>query len=523
MDLSTRYKSDNCLKNKLFIRGYLVTDDNRCTEYVRSDLDWEKYSVQKFTIWKSKEHKIFIKNTGLQSLILIGHAYNPFRGISDERVIIASLMKRLYQGRVKQFWELFNELTGVFTLFYINNDVLYMAGDASGIQTSFYVIDQGQIYISSHTNLLGDILGLSWDPYVTRLAHYRFFKLLGNSLPGDLTQFKEVRRLVPNHYVIFRSGHQPIVKRFFIPSVQQLTDREIVEQASYIMHKNMEMIAQKWKRPAISLTGGCDSKTTLACAKGLYEKFIYFSYISSEAEKADADAAHQICKALGLEHKIYMIPDRDADLSHVADAADILFWNTGGIRRSNPNDVRKRVFFDSVQDFDIEVKSWSSEIGRAYYSKRFHGRKDFGEVPTPRKCTTLYKFFLHNRKLVRETDQIFEEYLKKYYRKDSVHPIPWQEQFFWEFRVPSWNGLVITGEHRYSFDITVPYNNRLLLQLLLSTSIDNRIHDSIYTQIRKKMNPEIDRTGIAVQNLLHTERREIAENIYYTLHSKVFF
>ena len=517
-----RYKADNCLIDKLYFRGFLVTDDETCLESGDIIPKWKKYTVQKYTFRVSEGQSIFIcnKNSESGSLVLIGHAYNPFRSCCDEVLILNSLHESLCQKKVKHFWRTFNELTGIFTLFYINNNVLYIAGDASGIQTTFYSVYRGRVYIASHTNLIGDILGLNWDPYVYKLVHYRFFKLLGNSLPGDITQFKEVKRLVPNHYVVFRKEEQPIVKRFFTPSLQKLSDSEIVEQASDIMHANMALIAQKWKTPAISLTGGCDSKTTLACANGLYHRFKYFSYISSEAEKVDAEAAHQICQALGLEHRIYRIPDCDEELENVSDAADILFWNTGSIRRSNPNDVRKRIYFDGIKDFDIEVKSWASEIGRAYYSKRFHGRKDFGEKPTPRKCTTLYKFFFHNRKLVRQTDQIFKEYLEKYFRSDPVSPLPWQEQFFWEFRVPSWNGLVITGEHRYSFDITIPYNNRILLQLLLSTSIENRINDTIYAQIREKMNPVIERTGITVQNLLHTERRERAENLYYTLHSK---
>lgn len=46
-----------------------------------------------------------------------------------------------------------------------------------------------------------------------------------------------------------------------------------------------------------------------------------------------------------------------------------LWWNGGGIRINNPNDVRKRILFDIVKDFDVEVKSWASEIGRVYYSK----------------------------------------------------------------------------------------------------------------------------------------------------------
>ena len=39
------------------------------------------------------------------------------------------------------------------------------------------------------------------------------------------------------------------------------------------------------KKVSISITGGRDSTTTLACANGLYDRFHYFSYISNEAER----------------------------------------------------------------------------------------------------------------------------------------------------------------------------------------------------------------------------------------------
>lgn len=135
----------------------------------------------------------------------------------------------------------------------------------------------------------------------------------------------------------------------------------------------------------------------------------------------------------------------------------------------------------------------------------------------------MYKFFFHNRKLVAKTDCVFEKYLKQFFELHPTNPVEWQDQFFWEFRVPSWNGLVITGEHRYSFDITIPYNNRVLLNLLLSASIEDRTNDTIYKQIREKMNPIIDSTGIAVTNLKHTRNREKVENIYYSIHSKIPF
>ena len=131
--------------------------------------------------------------------------------------------------------------------------------------------------------------------------------------------------------------------------------------------------------------------------------------------------------------------------------------------------------------------------------------------------------FLHDRRLVRETDRVFEEFIRDYYQAAEKDPIPWFEQFFWEFRVPSWNGLVITGQQRYSSDITIPYNNHVLLTMLLSAPIEDRINDKLYEEIRRQFDPRIDATGISVTNLLHTKRRARFENLYWVFHSKCPF
>lgn len=78
----------------------------------------------------------------------------------------------------------------------------------------------------------------------------------------------------------------------------------------------------------------------------------------------------------------------------------------------------------------------------------------------------------------------------------------------------SWNGLVITGEHKYSFDITIPYNNRTIIDMLLRMPLDYRINDIAYKDVRTLMNPQIDETGIAVTNLKHTQNRARFERLY---------
>ena len=516
------------LTDKLFARGFLFTDANLDLNAYPFFGQWNKEDIHGYSLFVSMKQHYYVQESGGIDIVLIGHTYNPFSGVHDENQILQGLLKEYNANGISNpqcdFWKGINELTGVFTIILVDKDDIYVIGDASGMQTTFYLTEgsASKVFISSHTNLIGDLLSLSWDPFIEELVHYRFFKLLGNALPGNLTQFREVKRLIPNHYLKISKDNTEII-RFYWPVKQNKTEEQIADEVAELLHRNMELISRKWKHPAISMTGGCDSKTTLACTNGLYDRFLYFSYISSESEKVDAVAAEKICHELGLNHKTYLIAENDSELADAEPVREILNWNTGNIRYSHPNDVRKRIFFADTMDFDVEVKSWASEIGRAYYSKRFHERKVFGECPTPRKCTTLYKFFLHNRGLVRKTDKIFEDYLKNYFQQAKENPVEWQEQFFWEFRVPSWNGLVITGEHRYSFDITLPYNNRLILELLLSAPIETRIKDGIYSTIRKKMNPTIDATGIAVTNLKHTKNRERLEELYYIIHSHCKF
>lgn len=510
------------LKEKLFARGFLVSDGKiDFDDYPFYGL-WQKAEFGAYTVRVSPKQKYTIYEDGEYKLLLIGHAYNPYTMHFEEAEILRELCEDLQKDR-ESFFEALNELTGIFTLVWLEKNQCYFVGDATCMQTTFYTVCDGNLYIASHTNLLGDLLSLSWDDYIKELTSYRFFKLFGNSLPGDHTQFSQVKRLVPNHYMCFDADKQLSAHRFYAPEKTEKPSAEIEKQVAELLHNNLALIAKKWTKPAISMTGGCDSKTTLACAEGIQNQFKYFSYTSSEAEDVDANAAHHICNALGLEHVIHSIPQEDAAFENIEEVRKLLHWNTGNIRWSNKNDVRKRCFYADTDEFDVEVKSWASEIGRAYYSKRFNGRVNFGAKPTPRVCTTLYKVFLHNRKLVRKTDAVFAEYLEKYFKQAAENPVEWQEQFFWEFRVASWNALVITGEHRYAFDITIPYNNRRILELLLSMPLKDRIEDAAYKHIRDRMNPLIDQTGIAVTNLKHTKRREKLENVYYWLHTHMPF
>lgn len=512
---------DDKLKELLFSHGFLLTDNLEI-----SGLDYPFYNLWKtidccgYRFFLHKKQKIYLHSLENKTIVLVGHAYNPISKEVLEQDLIKNALDYFVLGE-KEFTEYFNMWTGSYVLFIFDGDKLRIYGDAAGMYTVFYGTHQGNFYCSSHTKLIGDICNLNFDPYVKELINYRFYHLFGKTLPGDITPYKDFRRLIPNHFVDFIKGSFQKVR--FFPTkdngLYYLTYEEIVEKAADILSSSMQIIHQKWNNAAISLTGGCDSKTTLSCTNGAYDKYKYFSYISSDSEKVDAVAASQICDMLGVKHCTYKISDNDDDYNNTSAIGTIMEYNGGCIGRDHPNEIRKRVFFITCEDFDVEVKSWVSEVARAYYHKRFD-KKSFPKKLTAKYATNLYKVFITNRKLIRKTDEIFEEFLNTYYTDNDFKMIPWYDLFFWEFRMSSWNGLAITGEHQVSNDITIPYNNRYLLQLMLSTDIENRVEDKIHKDIIRLKNEKIADCNISVVNVKHTKKRAKLEKLYLEVFSR---
>lgn len=505
-------------KEKLFIRGYYFTNDEVHPHDFPFYDNWNHEKILGYNLLvHNKQHYYIHKfNNDKSTMILVGHAYNPFTMQYKE----PEILEELTALHGENFWNKFNELTGIFTLITIENSTIKFVGDPCCQQCCFYASLNNHIYLTSHSNLIGDLLNLKRDPKIEKLINYKYFHLLGNDLPDNLTQFSEVLQLLPNHYGRLKNNQIQLI-RFYCPHILNKTNEELARKIGPLMHSNMELILKKWKRPAISMTGGCDSKTTIACAKGLYDKFTFFSYSSSDAEKLDADAAVEISKFMGFKHKLHKISRDDKDFDSCLEITRALLdWNTGNIISTNKNDVRKRHYFNKIDDFDVEVKSWVSEALRAYFSKRFNNRENFGPKPTPRKCTTMYKFFLSNRKLVKSVDEMFEDYLNNFFEQAENNPLPWPEQFYWEQRQASGEGITITGQQRYSYDITIPYNNRRIMEFFLSASVHDKIHDKIHSLVRQQMNPKIDEPNILVVNLKHTKNRARLENLYYNLHSR---
>lgn len=515
-------------REKLYCRGFLLTNRPETdTAGYPFYGNWNQQSLTGgFTLYTHRDTTAYTLTAGQRQFFMAGHAYDPIRMLTDEVEILGVLADALDAGE-DAFWEAESDLTGIFCLGYIEGQRVVFTTDCAGMQLVYHGMVGKFLYLSSHSKLVADLCDLEQDPYVARLVSSRCYPYFGTWLPGDRSPFRELRRLQSNHAGICDDGEIRLRRYYPTRAIRPVEGdaeyEQVIRDLSGIMSRSMELIARKWpeRKVAISITGGHDSKTTFACANGCYDRFDYFSYISNDAEAVDAYAARDICAGLELPHTIYEIPREDGVYPDLEAFRKVMECNAGCIGANNANDVRKRRYFSENCGFDIEVKSWVNEIGRARFYKRYN-KKKFPAKLTPAYCRSLYKI-IFNPVLIHETNKVFEEYLARYYCGDVCDRMPWPDLLYWEFIWGSGEGLFLTAEHRVSYEITIPFNNRRYLETMLRAPLQKRIDDCVPRDIVAFRNPKLAQCGISVKDVGYTDFRTVLERGYLEIFSKLGF
>lgn len=516
------------LQEKLYANGFLITNqDYSINDQYPFYGNWITAKLREYHIFVHKNARMITCTEGDASFFLIGHAVDPFDLLTEETAILKKLSAAYQKEGIDAYYNAQADLTGVYCTGLVTDDAIYISNDCAGMQIVYYGTIHGKHYFTSHSKLVADLTGLEQSKYIRRLVESHFYHYMGTWLPGDLSPYTELRRLVPNHYISTIVGKLETT-RFFpteeICEEPKETDyQKTILWLSDTLHKTLSLYSKKWpgKKVSISITGGRDSTTTLACANGLYDRFHYFSYISNEAERVDALAAKEICTRLGLPHEIYEIPADDSALSDIEAFAAVLECNAGCIGKNNPNDVRKRLYFIQNPKYDVEIKSWVNELGRGSQYVKYN-KKKFPAKPTASLCRALHKIYVSPR-LIHDTDKVFRAYLKQYYPEQVLNKAPWVELFWWEFCWSGGEGIFLTAEHRTSSEIAIPFNNRRYVAKMLTVPLELRKEDAIPKDIIQHMNPAITKTSVVVKNLAHTDKRALLMRVYLEVFSRIRF
>ena len=507
------------LQDQLFRRGFIMSSkslDDQLNVFPFYG-NWKVAELSGFHIYVHKTLNIHVAECESVNLFLGGHCYNPFTMEHEEE----KQLHRIGESYGKpDFWNKVNELSGIFVLGWIDKDGnVSVITDPSGMQSSYYALIDGNFMITSHAQIIGDLYNLKMTDFAKELLSYKwYYRVMGPYLPGDLTQFDNVTRIVPNIVYTWDRNTGNVTHFRFYPlsdNPQVSNDSEyydVIHDAADILRNNAELVLKKWNTRAISLTGGIDSNTTFAACVGNYDKFDTFSYLSAHKETIDVDAAKKIAERFNTNHTVYLIPEDSSELKDFELKKMIINHNSGYIAPLKDNEMRKRIYLESVFPYEVEVKSWVSETIRAYWYKHY-GRKSMPAL-SPKLYRNLYKIFLTNRSLARKVDKIFAEYIDKYdYKKISADYLP-ADLHYNEVTWGSWGGLNIS-DMKYYTDITILYNNRVFLDMLLKVPLEKRISDQHHIDMKEYLNKELWDMHIRVVNMKETTTRARLLNIIF--------
>ncbi len=500
----------------LFARGYFITADSAVSGLAYPFYgEWKEEKIDTYTAFIHKDQDYCLLNKDGVTFMIIGHAYNPFNEVYDENDLLGQLAQAYFEDK-NSIFECINAWTGIYCVFVFDKDVIGVQ-DCAGIKALYYGAPNGKVCFTSHPQLVADLYALKMDPFIEKLVSNRFYNIGNRYLPGDLSPFAELKRIGANVYLKYaEDGKVFSVHRFYptMPHPEVNTDEAYdatVKEVHRILNKNIELAVKKWPNSAISLSGGTDSKTTLACANGLYDKFKFFSFQSKDTEVTDSLAAREICDKIGLKHEIYEIPANNEEIEDFEELKAIIVHSYGYVRGLADREIRKHIVLYRLKDFDTEVKSWISEIVRVFFERKY-GMK-FPQKLTPRHFSIFQTRYFASPGLLRTSDKIYKAFMKKFDLESAKFNFEHTDLYYWEVRMSSW-GMMVTQSLDICHRITFPFNNRKLVELFLSLPREKRKTDAVHNDIIKLANAGIYDADIHILNNYFHSGRIWLEKLY---------
>ena len=502
-------------REMLFRRGYLLTDNKlNCLDDYPFYGVWSENQIDKYFLYVQHEQTVYKKTIGNLTSVIIGHAYNPFDMKYKEEDLCGDLIES-YSNGIESYFDKVSELTGLHILLLFDDGRIIACQDACSLTGCYFGSIDDSIFVTEHPQLVADLCGLNIDPMVEKLVESKCYNIGNRHLPGNVTPYKEVKRLGANTYLNYDGSFS--INRFYPikthPEYQTDEDKkEAIERIGQLIHNGIDCCSKKWKRCTISLSGGTDSKTTLACANGLYDKYSYFSFHSKPQELVDAEGAKKICENLGLKHTLYHIPEENSSFDDFDFIKKLLQHNTNYYVNLADNEIRKYIYLHDLNAYDIELKSWASEVARVFFERKY-------EIRMPNvlneRCASVFqtRFFGHPN-LLKWSDKKYAEFLQEIGLKNPLYNFEHTDLFYWEIRMGCWGVSVISSQQLYH-RMTMPMNNRKILELFLSFPHDERKSDSVHKRVMAYMNQKVIDAEVEIPNLYFHGYRIWMEKLFF--------
>lgn len=283
-------------------------------------------------------------------------------------------------------------------------------------------------------------------------------------LPGTMTTHEDVLPLVPNHLLRVRlSGDSATVahERFwpFADRVERTDTAQVIEEFVDYFREHTRLLCTLG-RPVVSLTGGKDSRTTLAAAlPHLREDSFTFTYYNprdglvGEGAPTDVFTANALAAAVGVQHRVlhWRQPAPGSVFEEIYD-------RTYPVRRGSTG-AAHAMWADLPHDI-VHLQSIGAELGTTFYTHRTQ------DPITPERLLQI----VTNRTdldpaLARAAFGDYLDYAQ--FTAGAIGGYDYHDVFYWEQRMGKW-GYQKYQDGDFAHRMLMPFNARGLVETMQS-------------------------------------------------------
>ncbi|NBJ68811.1 hypothetical protein [Clostridium sp. 1xD42-85] len=457
----------------IYARGFLLTtkkNDNLL------DLKWNEIRKGEYFIYLHPYSKYAVAESQNNWVFFIGHCIDTINETTSLNRISQILLNKLTHN-YEMFLDYLEVLAGRFAIFTHVNGETYIYNDATGMQSVFY--HQNIISVASHAKLVAEATNSKNSSQI----NMDWLKESGTyHLPGNFTPYENVRFLLPNHRKNVNSTN---FERYF--PREDLTEKSIDEVGDMVIsesQKQLKLLKEEYKL-LFSLTGGLDSRTTLATMKNFVNSSIVFTYFYTHSRDQnykgnnslykDRDIVNEITENIPLNHRFLPIDYANSQNSEFLKLREVLRDNTF----LNHNSLLAKLYIDhfSNQNF-LHIRSNIQGITKSNFRKKFQFKSKTASLSDIIKCT--------NPSLLDDDLAVsaFTKWLTEYNPNVKYNYDPF-DLLYWESRMGTWHSQLIL-QSDLAFNTHTLINSHYILKNMLSLPRKQREDKQIYYHIIEK-------------------------------------
>lgn len=252
------------------------------------------------SIYRDSDLEMSKSENDLVSILLLGFIIDPFFPDRSSEEIIIKLSQ--LENKNAFFKELEN-YSGRYVILYKNKNDLLVLHDMFGQRQINYSSQKEIFILSSSVQLLNESLCRETEfiPEHEKLIKDNGFSAFDQWFLGDLTWDKNVKKLLPNHYL---NLHELSVSRIPFFPVDYLDEDQVIALCKAVVEGNYKAICNRYEGIFQALTAGYDSRTLLALSKNNWNQIQFYTFRRKDANsQRDARIANKLSHQFLFNHQ----------------------------------------------------------------------------------------------------------------------------------------------------------------------------------------------------------------------------